>query len=235
VIYVGLRVSLARSVGNDNNVQVTTPELTTRKVAETALVLLDLVGPESLNLDAVAAEIGVRREDVRPFVSHQGDLIDLACDQVYSEIDLNPSSTNWPERLRHYARSFRRSLLSHPKAVLPMATRPILSESSMSVAERALGELTDVGFSPEAANRVLIVIVSFVLGHALTEVGPAYQSEIGMSEVDQERVKGFRESLPSSSLPISAEALAEENDREAEFELGLKLIVDGLERQLLHA
>jgi hypothetical protein len=196
--------------------------------------LLDLAGPDSLNLEGVAAEIGVRREDIKAFVTHQGDLIDLACDQVYSEIDVNPTSTNWPERLRHYARSFRRCLLSHPKAVLPMATRPILSESSMTVAEKALGELTAVGFSPEAANRVLIVIVSFVLGHALTEVGPAYQSEIGMSEVDTARVKGFRESLPDS-LPISAEALAEDNDRDAEFELGLKLIVDGLERQLLHA
>lgn len=214
--------------------QVNASELTTRKVAETALVVLDLVGPESLNLDAVAAEIGVGSQDVSPFVAHQGDLIDLACDQVYAEIDLNPLSTNWPERLRHYARSFRRCLLNHPKAVLPMATRPILSESSMTVAERALTELTAVGFTPEAANRVLIVIVSFVLGHALTEVGPAYQSEIGMSAVDTERVKGFRESLPPS-LPISAEALAEENDRDAEFELGLKLIVDGLERQLLHA
>ncbi len=221
-------------VGNDNNMGVNARALTEDAIGRVSLEMVDAAGPECLSLEAVARALGTSIPDLKPLVADVGELLDLACDQIYAEIDLNPIGEGWAEKFRHYARSFRVALLRHPRALYPMATRPILHESSMKVAERALGELTSVGFDPESANRVLIVIVSYVLGHALTEAGPT-QQPTPLLAVDQRRVRGFRQSLPTDSLPISAEALARDNDRDAEFELGLKLIVDGLERQLLHA
>lgn len=229
------RYTLAKSLRSDKNGAVPAIEITERHVAEKALEAVDRDGPESLDLNQIAAEMGITVAALSLVASSPGDLIDLACDQVYSEIDLRPLDVGWPERVRHYARSFRTCLLRHPRAIVPMATRPIVRESSMAVAEVALKELTEVGFSPADANRVLIVIVSFVTGHALTELGPSQQASHGLAQVDEHQVRGFRESLSTDSLPIAAAALSEDPDRSAEFELGLKLIVDGLERLLLHA
>lgn len=226
---------MAIRVGTDKNVQVTALELTEHKIGSCSLAMVDAGGPESLTLADVAAALGVSIEDLSPLAQDKGDLLDLACDQIYAKIDIHTKAENWAERFRDYARSFRTALLEHPNALYPMATRPILHESSMKVAERALSELAGVGFDSESANRILIVIVSFVLGHALTEAGPSHQSVRGLPEIDDKKIKGFRRSLPTDLLPISAEALAIDNDRDAEFELGLKLIIDGLERQILHA
>lgn len=226
---------MANSVGSDKNAQVDVIDLTDVKVGEISLALIDLHGVEALSLEAVASASGFSVPEIEAFALDQGELIDLACDQIYAEIDLVPTQKAWPDRFRHYSRSFRTALLRHPKALFPMATRPLQHESSMRVAEHALAELTAVGYDTQSANRVLIVIVSFVLGHALTEAGPGQQADQGMAPIDDVRLDGFRRNLPSESLPISSQVMAEANDRDAEFELGLKLIVDGLERQLLHA
>ncbi len=201
------------------------------RVAEAALRLLDAAGVGAVSLTAVASELGCSTDVVRCVASDADGLLDLACDRIYSEVDLRPLDVPWPERLRTYSRSFRQALLRHPRAATLMATRPIVSISSMAVAERALAELTAVGFSPEEANRTLLVIVSFVTGHALTEIGSRH-SDLGGHAATE--VDSFRRTLPRSELPLSARA-ASHVDRDAEFELGMKLIIDGLERKLLHS
>ena len=200
-------------------------------VARTALELLDAWGPTSVTIDLVASQSGRSREQVAQVVASDDQLLDLACDQIYAEVDLRQLDVPWPERLRLYSRSFRDALLRHPRAAPTMAVRPIVSEASMTLAERALSELTDVGFEPKEANQVLLVIVSFVSGHVLTEIG--YHPEFGGHSLDE--LKAFRQQLPMDSLPLTTTALSSDPDRDTEFELGLKLLTDGLERRLLHA
>lgn len=210
---------------------VTIDDHVTRPVAEAALEALDRFGPDGCTIAAVAGRVGCRQSDVEAAAADDAALVDLAIDQVYALIDLRPLGDPWPERLRVYARSFRSALLAHPRAAIVLATRPIVSVASMHVAERALDELTQVGFEPEEAGRILLVIVSFVTGHALTEIG-AHVPDIGGH--DPEAVDAFRRGLPSEQLPLSAQVVPNV-DRDQEFELGLGLIVGGLERRLLHA
>jgi hypothetical protein len=200
------------------------------EVAKTALALLDDWGTAALSFDTIALELGCDPSDVADLVGDELHLLDLACDQVYSEVDLRPVDLVWHRRLEIYANSFREALLRHPNAAVLVATRPILSEASMALAERSLNELTSVGFQPVEANRLLIVIASFVLGHVLTEIG----GETDPGEHDPAEVDEFRAHLPTDTLPLTAQALAEKNNRNEEFKLGLKLLIDGLERRMLH-
>lgn len=200
-------------------------------VARTALELLDEWGPTSVTIELVATQSGHPPEKVCEIVATDDQLLDLACDQIYSEVDLRQLDVPWPERLRQYSRSFRSVLLRHPRAAPTMAVRPIVSEASMALAEQALSQLTSVGFDAKEANRVLLVIVSFVNGHVLTEIG--YHPEFGGH--GEEDLRRFRQGLPTDSLPLTASALSSDPDRDAEFELGLRLLTDGLERRLLHA
>ncbi len=196
----------------------------------TALALLDDWGTTALSHETLAREMGCHPNDIAALVPSELGLLDLACDQVYAEVDLRPVDLPWPRRMEVYANSFREALLRHPNAAILVATRPITSEASMTLAERSLAELTAVGFEPIEANRVLLVIAAFVLGHVLTEIG----SETAPGEHDPLEVQAFRSNLPAETLPLIAEALAERSNRNAEFKLGLKLLIDGLERLMLH-
>lgn len=200
------------------------------EIAKTALHLLDVSGLSALAHETIARELECQTSDVADAVPDTLVLLDLACDQVYAEIDLRPLDLPWAQRLELYATSYRQALLRHPNAAILVATRPIVSEASMVVAERALSELMEVGFDVDEANQVLVVISSFVLGHVLVEIGA--QTEAGAQ--DPEKVQRFRKSLSSETLPLAARALAQNNDRDAEFNLGLKLLIDGLERRVLH-
>ncbi len=199
-------------------------------IARTALELLDDWGTTALSIDTVARELEATEAEIIEIVRQESNLLDLACDQLYSEVDLSPIDCPWAHRLELYASSLRRALLRHPNAAILVATRPIVNEASIAVAERALEELTNEGFGATEANRLLIVIFSYVMGHALIEIG----GETGPGEHDVAQVQRFRAELPTERVPIVAKALAENNDRDEEFQLGLKLLVDGLERRLLH-
>ncbi len=204
--------------------------LSANDVGAAALRLIDAAGPSTLSLEAVASELGVAITNVEAHASGRNELIDLACDHIYAEVDLRPLDVPWPDRMRTYSRSYRQALLRHPRGALLVATRAIVTISSMAVAERALTELLDVGFSPDEANRVLLVIVAFVNGHALNEIGQRNDDLGGHSAAE---VASFRSSLPAGELPLASQTVSHV-DRDAEFELGLKLIIDGLERNRLH-
>lgn len=203
-------------------------DITRAALAGDALHLLDTCGAESMSAESLADEAGLDLSDVHA-VLNGVDPLDLACEAVYAQIKLAPDDRPWPARLRHNARSFRSVLVEHPSAVIPIATRPIVSNESMAIAESAITSLTEVGFDAVEANRVLLVIVNYVIGHSLSEVGVEQQLS------HRSEVRDYRASLPADEMPLTAVALQEMPDRDAEFELGLKLIVDGLERRLLHS
>ncbi len=204
--------------------------ITELDVGAGALALIDASGPAAVSVEAVASQLAVPAGHVEAIASTTAVLIDLACDRVYAEVDLRPMDVPWPDRLRTYSRSFRQALLRHPRCAMVVTTRPILTMSSMAVAERALSELIAEGFEPEEANRILLVIVAFVSGHALIEIGTRFD-DIGGH--DAATVESFRSSLPAGELPVASQAV-NHVDRDAEFEVGLKFIIDGLERNLLH-
>ncbi|MGH1504836.1 MAG: TetR/AcrR family transcriptional regulator C-terminal domain-containing protein [Acidimicrobiales bacterium] len=200
-------------------------------IGSAALTVIDRVGLFGLEPHLVAAELGSTEASAAAAAVPVDALIDLAVDALYAEVELEPTAVRWADRIRFYAHSFRGALLRHPELAYSIATRPVVSMASIRLAEHALGELTAVGFTPTHANRVLLVLVSFVTGHALTEIGA---SDARYGGHDPDAVADFRGSLSVDDVPLAARSVGDV-DRDAEFELGLGLLVDGLERQLLHA
>lgn len=207
------------------------PHISQRQLSKVALDALDHGGSEALIAADLAKQLGCRQADVTELADSRNALIDLACDEVYHEVALDAEGQSWSERLRCYSRSYREALLRHPRAVPFIAVRPIQHDAGLRIAERTLAELTEVGFSPEEANRVVLVIVSFVNGHALTEIG----SNAETADADLEELVIARSAAPMDQLPILAQIFATDNDRDAEFGLGIDLLVGGLERYLLHS
>ncbi|HEY8527822.1 MAG TPA: TetR/AcrR family transcriptional regulator C-terminal domain-containing protein [Acidimicrobiales bacterium] len=200
--------------------------LSRERVLRTALELVDREGVDALTMRRLGRELGVEAMSLYSYVENKQDLIEGVVEQVFKEMPLIvPGPGPWQERLRNHARAFRATLLRHPRALRLVAGRPIVTEGTTAFVESALVELRSIGLDLATADRVLEVIASFTLGHVAEwvedDVRQGQRRLSGRHGIDRERfpnVATVQEELPS--------------DPDAEFELGLDLLVAGLERLL---
>lgn len=195
-------------------------------VLDTALRLANEQGVDRLTMRALAAELDIEAPSLYKHVANKGEILDGMCELIYGQVTVEPTSPEWDQRLRAYARAFRTALLANRNLVGVLATRPVRTESSMTLVEVSLQEFADAGLDPETSRRLLNVIVSMIIGHVLAEVGSPVP---GAAEYDQ--LEKFRSTLDPDLFPLSLETVAHTPlDRDAEFELALDVLVAGISR-----
>jgi len=168
-------------------------------------------------------QLGVEAPSLYKHVAGKADILDGIIDLVYEEIDFGDANGLFRDRVRSYARSFRGALLRHPNVVQLLAMRPVTGETTIELVEAALDELARLGFDPEAARRFLNVTVNFIIGHTLSQVG---EQQATVEDVMAARRKFDPAEYPNFSKSLAAAPV----DHDGEFELGIDLIVDGIER-----
>ena len=94
-----------------------------------------------------------------------------------------------------------------------------------------IGRLRASGFSVELAAHAYSALDSYIYGFALTKMNLPFQSSDDIAEV----AEGMLEPFPANAYPNLVEFLTEHvmrpgYDYGEEFEYGLDLILDGLER-----
>lgn len=177
----------------------------------------------------VARSVGSEAMSLYHHVSSKDDLLDAVADLVYSSMTFPELEDDWRDNVRAWGRELRRALLAHPNLVGLVATRPVMGNSGMVTVEVALAGLVDIGFEPEDARQVLNILVSFIFGHAITEVG-ALPALAGHSS---EEVEQFRRTLPSDQFPnVLVTIGARPPDRDAEFSAALEMLIVGIEKKL---
>ena len=124
--------------------------------------------------------------------------------------------------MRVYAGELRRAILDHPNLAPLIATRPVFSPATLTLLEESLGELTDLDLAPQQAIQVLDIVVGFMMGHALSEL-----CAFGAG-LDPEQLAKARALLPGEQFPRVRETLGKPIDRDAEFDLGMDLLVSGI-------
>lgn len=197
--------------------------LNRRKVLEAALQLVDDGGLQDLTMRRLANRLGVEAPSLYKHVDGKSDILDGIADLVYEEIELVHVAGEFRDRALAYSLSFRRALLRHPNAAPLVAMRPVTGESTIQLVETALQELGHLGFAPTDARKFLNVTVGFIVGHALAEVGT---SQVGAEEILASRREFEDAEYPNVAVTLAAEPV----DYDAEFLLGIELIVDGIER-----
>jgi len=161
-------------------------------------------------------ELGVEAMSLYGYVANKQDLLDGVLARVYAEMPRPVDDTEpWPDRLRSIARAFRRVLLRHPHVVGLVAAQPVTGQAGVQLVESALGRLRDAGLDLVQANQALNVVVGFTVGHVADQVGGGGCFGPGL---DRER------------YPNVTERAALGVDHEAEFEVGLDVIVAGVSR-----
>jgi AcrR family transcriptional regulator len=213
--------------------------LSRERVLDAAIRLADEGGIESLTMRRLARALGVEAMSLYNHVANKGDLVDAMVDLVVSEIDLPSTTEAWDVAVRKCAISAHEVLLRHPwscSLVMSSASTRVPRNARIRYMEWLLGRLREAGFSPELTYHAYHALDGHILGFTLWELGHSAAANAMRNDKDfADFAASFVRELRAADYPYLAEHaeqhLAAAGDGGAsEFEFGLDLILDGLER-----
>jgi AcrR family transcriptional regulator len=179
-------------------------------------------------MQRVAARLGTATMALYRHVPSKGALVALMVDAAIGPPPELAAEADWRAGLTSWARANRDVLLAHPW-LPPLVTAPrVLGPNELAWAERALGVLAAAGLPPRRLVDVLLVINSYVRGASADFTGgprmPGQQELRRSGRADAYPV--LTGLLADVSEPVTAELAG------SRFELGLGLVLDGVERLL---
>jgi AcrR family transcriptional regulator len=208
--------------------------LTRESVLRTALAIADEEGMDSLSMRLLGRRLGVEAMSLYNHVANKDDILDGILDLFVEEIAI-PSGTDWRLAMRERAVSARLAFKKHPWASALMDSRVSSGPARLRYFDTMIGTLHRAGFSLEQAARAYSVLDSFIYGFARQSLNVASSDE----KPAKTQAKAFRDAMPDEVYPYLAQMaeLTMKNgyDEVADFEFGLDLILDGLERILKSA
>jgi AcrR family transcriptional regulator len=202
------------------------------RVLRAAIGLADETGIESLTMRRLAQALGVEAMTLYYYVANKDEILGGIVDAVVSEIELPSPEADWKAAIRRTAISAHKVLLQHEWAAGLLLSGPGVSLSRLQYMDSILGSLREGGFSAEMTDHAYHALDSHIMGFTLWEVGIS----LGLARL-QGSIARFLQDLDIDEYPHLAEHAEQHlKDRdpadEGEFEFGLDLILNGLERML---
>jgi AcrR family transcriptional regulator len=198
------------------------------RVLRAAIELADQEGIESLSMRKLARELGVEAMTLYYYIANKNDLIDGMADVVAGEIALPPDETGWRAATRTRAASAHEVLARHPWAS-PLWMRVTIGPARMRYMDSALGVYRRAGLSPEATELAFHAVENHIVGYTMQEMNFPLEAD-DLAAV----AKAFLEELPADEYPYLAEHIQQHLTHEGigggDFEFGLELLLDGIER-----
>ncbi len=207
--------------------------LTADRVLDGAMALADEIGVDPLTIRRLADALDTKPMTIYHHLPNKEAILDGMVDRVFAEIDRPPADLDWKPAMRHRCVSAREVLSRHPWAVPLMESRTTPLPETLGHHDAVLGCLRRGGLSLEMTSHAYALLDSYVYGFALQEASlPA----TGGDEL-ADLAGGLIEPLPEGVFPHLTEfttgyVLQPGYDFRAEFEFGLDLILDGLERRV---
>ncbi len=213
----------------------TRPPLSRERVLRAAVHLADEGGIGSLTMRELGRRLGVEAMSLYNHVDNKDDVLDGMLDLVVSEIDLPAGDIGWREAMRRRALSAREVFARHPWASALIDSRESSGPQRMRYFDWVLGTLRRAGFSVELALSAFSVLDSYIYGFGRQ----ALNASAGDGDPGQ-MAEAFLSAIPAGEFPylrelITDHALTGAYDEAADFEFGLDLILDGLERAVAAA
>ncbi len=201
------------------------------RVLRAALKLADKGGLQRLSMRNLGQALGVEAMSLYKHVADKDDLLDGLVDAVFAEIGVPPAEADWRTAMRERAISARQVLLRHQWAIGLLDSRRNAGPATIRHHDAVIGSLRRAGFSIEMAAHAFSLIDSYIYGFALQESSLPFSTPEDLNQV----AASLLPQVPAAAYPHFAEMAAEYvlkpgYSYSAEFEFGLDLILDGLER-----
>lgn len=217
--------------------------LTRERIVRAAVELLDAEGVEGLGMRQLGVKLGSASTAVYWHVKSKDNLVVLAADYVFGEIELpEPSATGWRDAATAISASMYEMVLRHPWLLSAMSTHLIYGPGKARHDDHLLAIYEAAGFTGQDADQAAQVVMTFVLGTALGAAADhAWRTRLRRSGDDEaqqlgeavEQITQIARQFPRLRDRSEAWATndADEDPRQA-FEFGLQTILDGLQARL---
>jgi AcrR family transcriptional regulator len=216
--------------GIDRSTQRRAP-LSRERVLLEAVALADENGIGTLTMRRLADRLDVEPMSLYHHVANKDEILDGMVDVVFREVELPSKHAEWKTAMRDRAASARDALRRHPWAVSLMQSRATPGPATLRHHDAIIGCLRNAGFTIELAAHALSAIDSYLYGFAMQELNLPFTTP----EETAAMAVTFLDQFPAEEYPHLAELTTEHvlqpgYDYGNEFEFGLDLILDGLER-----
>lgn len=206
--------------------------LTKDRVLQTAVAVADQDGLGALTMRRLGAELGFEAMALYKHVSNKDEILDAMVELVIGEIEIPSEGASWREAMRRRAISARKVLGRHSWAIGLLEARGLNGPTAMRYLNAIIGNLTSAGFAMELAAHAFSLLDSYVYGHVIQEVSMT----IGTSAETTESMASALDETARTQYPhlvaMYEHAATFGHTFDGEFEFGLDLILDGLDRHL---
>jgi len=205
----------------------TRSRLSTQAIVDAAIALADVDGLDAVSIRRVAAVLEVRPMSLYTHIVSKEELFALMANELVGTLIVEPPlPEDWREALSLTARSYFNMFVAHPWLLALFTRRPRPGPNAARQAKQLARAVEGLRLPPDDVWRLLGIVNDYVLGNALriATTGSARDLVDGLSAED-------RAELPEVAALARVEQarLADEG-----FELGLQVVLDGVERRLVN-
>ncbi|MDL5202531.1 TetR/AcrR family transcriptional regulator [Streptomyces sp. ALI-76-A] len=211
------------------------------RITEVTVRLLDAEGLAKFSMRRLAAELNVTAMSVYWYVDTKDDLLELALDAVFGELDLpDPESgEDWRDQLRSLAREYRSLLVRHPWLSPLVGTYLNIGPNNLGFSRVVQQVLRRTGLPAHGVAGAIAAVFQFVYGYGTIE-GHFFArvADTGMTPDEY-----FQESMSTATRSPDAAEVVQESTRlmeargvdtveemmERDFTFALELLVAGIE------
>jgi AcrR family transcriptional regulator len=200
---------------------------------EAALALADEGGVEALSMRKLADALGVKAMSLYNHVANKDDVLDGIVDAAMDEIAVPPAGAEWKVAVREIAISAHETMLRHPW-VVDLGLRQNPGRGLMRYGDSLLGCFRNGGFSKELTYHAYHVVEGYILGYTTQVLNVRAVDPTRIEEIMGRFTRGdFAAEYPhftEHALQHMEPAPGQEDVNG--YDLGLDLILDGLDRLL---
>jgi AcrR family transcriptional regulator len=199
-------------------------------VLEAAMRIADEGGFESLSMRKLGEELGVQAMSLYNHVANKDAIRDGIVDLVMNEIEV-PAGPDWRTAVRKSAISAHDAFVRHPWACSLQMETTSVSTARMRWMEELLKTLREAGFSANLTHHAYHALDSHITGFTLWQVSFPFDTREELVDL----AETFLREISVDEYPFVVEHAQQhiqgpDPDEPSEFEFGLDLILDGLER-----
>lgn len=205
--------------------------LTRERVLRAALALADERGIDALSMRELGRHLSVDAMSLYNHVDNKDDLLDGIVDLVVGEIGLPDDSDDWAAAMRTRARSAQRVFARHPWAAELIDSRTSSGPERLRYLDWVIGTLRQAGFSIGVALHAYSALDSYIYGFARQQANMS-----GDGSGSPEAAQQLMSQIPTDQFPHLTDVINHWTetgyDPDADFDFGLTLILDSLQRHL---
>ncbi|WP_254896695.1 TetR/AcrR family transcriptional regulator C-terminal domain-containing protein [Amycolatopsis sp. Hca4] len=197
--------------------------LSRERILLAGLALVDEEGLAAVSMRKLARRLDVDPMSLYNHVDGKDALLDGIAEVLLAAIPAAPVGADLRETMSALAHGFRAAMLGHPRAAPLVLTRRLASLTALTPLEAVLAPLLAAGYPPDRAVHGLRAVLAFLIGTLMREVDAAPTFGGSVQRLADLSASG----LPAVTVAAPYLAVC---DHEAEFEFGLRIMLDALER-----